>query len=110
MMDVKTKITLIFSVIDNHSGIGRIELVGKSRKREIVYYRFMAIELIHESCKLNQPQIAKIFNFTDHSTVHYAMKENRIRIEVEPQYKKDWLKIREWLKLLLVIKEVGNER
>lgn len=48
------------------------KLMSKSRKSRIVYCRHMAMYIVRDTTNLSYPDIAKLFNREDHTTVMHA--------------------------------------
>lgn len=59
----------IISVVANYYSIHKKDIVGKSRKKEFVIPRHMAMYLIREITDSSLIEIGKIFGGRDHSTI-----------------------------------------
>ncbi|WP_127942815.1 DnaA ATPase domain-containing protein [Mycoplasma sp. ATU-Cv-703] len=64
----------VLNVICDYYKINRKDLVGKSRKKNFVAARHMAIWLIRKINKLSFNEIGKIFGGRDHSTIIFSVK------------------------------------
>lgn len=64
----------IIGVVANYYKINKKDLIGKSRKKEFVVPRHIAIYLVREITKLGYIEIGKAFGGRDHSTIISAVK------------------------------------
>ena len=65
----------IVSVVSNYYGINKKDLVGKSRKKEFVLPRHIAMYLIREITDTSLSDIGKVFGGRDHSTIINGVKQ-----------------------------------
>ncbi len=71
---VNVTVEKVFHAVQNKYGIGKSELVGKKRNKEIAVARHIAIFLIREITDMSYPSIAKIFD-RDYATVHASFEQ-----------------------------------
>ncbi len=80
---VNVTVDKIFNAIENKYDIGKVELVGKSRVKEIAQARHVAIYLIREITEMSLPNIGKIFN-RDHATIISSIDTVKKKINTSP--------------------------
>ncbi len=78
---VAVDINDIQKVIAKYYAITVSDLSSKSRKKHIVLARQTAIFIAHELTDLSLTNIGKHFGNRDHSTVFYAIKKIKLKIE-----------------------------
>jgi len=69
------QIDQILSVVAERYNIRLEDLLGKSRKKELVFPRHLAAYLLREKLSLSFPQIAKILGKKDHTSTMYAYRK-----------------------------------
>ncbi len=79
---VNVTVDKIFSAVEKKYGIKKSELVGKSRVKEIVQARHIAIYLIRDITEMSYPNIGKLFN-RDHATIISSEENVRKRLSSE---------------------------
>lgn len=62
---------MIFDHMEKRFGVTKKQLLGKSRRAEIVKYRHVAMYLMREDCTMTFTEIGMIFQ-KDHSTIVHA--------------------------------------
>lgn len=82
------KIDFLFSTMRSEFGLTRVELCSKSRKRELVEYRQIAMHILKGYTTLGCSAIGRIFK-KDHATVLHSIKtvENLLRTDKNFAYK-----------------------
>ena len=73
----------IISMVAIYYKINKSDITGKSRKKEYVFPRHLAIYLVRQIMDLSQTQIGKIFGNRDHSTVINAIKNIDKKIKID---------------------------
>lgn len=73
------------------------DLKGRSRNKEIVLPRQMAMYLLREETGASLPQIGDALGGRDHTTVMYSVEKMKEEIETDDQRRKDMLTIKERL-------------
>jgi hypothetical protein len=68
-----TRQDFIINTVADFYGVNPTDILGKSRRPEIVRARFVSMAFMHKD-KMVQTQIGRYFN-RDHSSVHHAMKQ-----------------------------------
>lgn len=76
VVDKNITLDSIFKQIENHTTINYFQIKSKSRKREIVEARYIAIHLINKYQMNTLVNLGKIIN-RDHSTIIYALKASQ---------------------------------
>ena len=64
----------IITTVSNYYKINKKDIIGKSRKKEFVIPRHIAIYLVREITKLSYVEIGKSFGDRDHSTIISAVR------------------------------------
>lgn len=77
----------IIKVVCKHTGQRAKDLISKSRKREIVDARQLAMYLCHKYTDLSYSQIGRLFGKRDHSTVLHACTQVSLRIASDKAYR-----------------------
>ncbi len=73
------------------------DLTGRSRNKEVVVPRQMAMYLLREETGISLPQIGETLGGRDHTTVMYAHEKMRELIETDDQRRREVLAIKERL-------------
>lgn len=84
----------IISAVSKYFNIPQDEIVGKSRKKELILPRQISIFLIREQTNKSLPEIGKIFGGKDHTTVLHSEKKMSNEIKIDLALKSDIEKIR----------------
>ncbi len=79
----------IQKLVASYYGIDLAKLLGKSRKREIVQARHVAIYLCKEHTAHTLKAIGDFFGGRDHSTVIHAVTTTQDRLDIEPAFRAD---------------------
>jgi len=77
----------IMKMIGNELNVKPSEIRSKSRSRNIVSARRVAIYLARELTPMSMPQIAQYFGMKDHSTVSHTMKKIHQLLEEDEDFK-----------------------
>ncbi len=77
----------IMKTIGNELNVKPSEIRSKSRSRNIVSARRVAIYLARELTPMSMPQIAQYFGMKDHSTVSHTMKKIHSLLEEDENFK-----------------------
>ena len=67
-------VRMILKVVSNHTGFSEQQICMKTRKREIVEARQMAMKLTKDNSKLSLATIGSMIGSKDHATVLHACK------------------------------------
>ena len=88
---IRTQVTLdeIISFVADVFEVSTAQIVGKSRKREIVSARHAAMYLSKEFTHRSLKSIGLHYAGRDHSTVIHAVKAVEARLETEPAFRKN---------------------
>ncbi len=86
--------TILKSVADFYS-ISLVDLVKRSRKKEIVKPRQIAMFLLREETKLSFPEIGQKLGGRDHSTVIHACEKIKNEVSVDEPLKQELILIKE---------------
>jgi chromosomal replication initiator protein len=81
----KPTLAAIQSATCRHFKVSSEELLSASRAREVVWPRQVAMYLARELTSESLPSIGRSFGGRDHSTVLYACRRARDRVERDPQ-------------------------
>ncbi len=87
----------VLSVVAEYYHVDPTDLTGRSRSREIVLPRQMAMYLLREETGASLPQIGDVLGGRDHTTVIYAHEKMTEEIETNDQRRRELLAIRERL-------------
>ena len=68
------------------------EMQSKTRKREIVDVRFMAINMLYEHTNYSLRKIGEYFGGRDHSTVLNAVRKHNNYCDTDPSYRAEYRK------------------
>jgi len=68
----------LWQVVENQ-GFSKEEIVGSSRKRDLVDVRIAMAHVLYFRVGMTQPKIAKIVGLADHSTVNYYVNQCKAR-------------------------------
>ena len=80
---VNVTVDKIFSAIEKKYDVGKAELVGKSRVKDVAQARHIAIYLVRTITEMSLPNIGKLFN-RDHSTVISSIDAIEKKISSSP--------------------------
>jgi hypothetical protein len=72
----KTQINKMISMIANHFGMQTRDLIGRSRKRQVLYPRYHLIQILKTKTVLSLSEIGKYVGGRDHSTIIHAIEEH----------------------------------
>ena len=67
-----------------HFGIDPSDLLGGRQYRDLVRARHLAMFLCRQRLGLSYPELGIAFGYRDHTTVLYACKSIRKRLDLEP--------------------------
>ncbi|MCK5945889.1 MAG: chromosomal replication initiator protein DnaA [Mycoplasmataceae bacterium] len=73
----------VILVVSNYYKINKKEIIGKSRKQNVVLARHIAMWLIREINKLSYAQIGKVVGGRDHSTVLSAINKVELSMKMD---------------------------
>lgn len=73
--------------ICDHFGVSKSDIVGKSRKKQIVFPRQLAMYLCRQLTEMSLPKIGEYFGGRDHTTVIHAVEKIEKDIQKEPYVK-----------------------
>ena len=80
---VNVTVDKIFAAIEKKYDVGKTELVGKSRVKDVAQARHVAIYLVRTITEMSLPNIGKLFN-RDHSTVISSIDTIEKKISSSP--------------------------
>ena len=80
---VNVTVDKIFAAIEKKYDVGKTELVGKSRVKDVAQARHIAIYLVRTITEMSLPNIGKLFN-RDHSTVISSIDTIEKKISSSP--------------------------
>ena len=80
---VNVTVDKIFAAIEKKYDVGKSELVGKSRVKDVAQARHVAIYLVRTITEMSLPNIGKLFN-RDHSTVISSVDTIEKKISASP--------------------------
>jgi chromosomal replication initiator protein len=78
-------------------GVTRDELLGRSRSKEMVHPRQVAMYLAREELQITLPQIGEVLGGRDHTTVMYGVEKITDAIDKDDTLRREILAIRERL-------------
>jgi chromosomal replication initiator protein len=87
----------ILNAVAGHFGVTLDDLRGKSRTKEMVAPRHLAMYLLREDARLSLPQIGAMLGGRDHSSVLHACEKITLEIERDSPSKNDARAIRDLL-------------
>ncbi len=87
----------VLSVVADYYHVDLADLTGRSRSKEIVLPRQMAMYILREEMGASLPQIGEALGGRDHTTVMYAHEKMKEEIEASDQRRREFLAIRERL-------------
>lgn len=87
----------VLAVVADYYRVDLADLTGRSRNKEIVLPRQMAMYLLREETGTSLPQIGETLGGRDHTTVMYAYDKMKEEIETNDQRRREFLAIRERL-------------
>lgn len=87
----------VLNVIADYYHVDLNDLTGRSRNKEIVLPRQMAMYILREEMGVSLPQIGEAIGGRDHTTVLYAHEKMKEEIEANDQRRREFLAIRERL-------------
>jgi len=87
----------VLAVVADYYRVDLSDLTGRSRSKEIVLPRQMAMYLLREETGTSLPQIGEMLGGRDHTTVMYAYDKMKEEIERNDQRRREFLAIRERL-------------
>lgn len=85
----------ILEIISEVCGITSIDIINKSRNREIVDGRHIFCHIMKKYYNYTLTSIGKIMSERDHTTIRHALIKFRERFEIEESYREKVLKIYE---------------
>jgi chromosomal replication initiator protein len=87
----------VLNVIADYYHVELTDLTGRSRNKEVVLPRQMAMYILREEMGTSLPQIGEALGGRDHTTVMYAHEKMKEEIETNEQRRREFLAIRERL-------------
>jgi chromosomal replication initiator protein len=87
----------VLNVIADYYHVDLNDLTGRSRSKEVVLPRQMAMYILREEMGVSLPQIGEALGGRDHTTVLYAHEKMKEEIEANDQRRREFLAIRERL-------------
>jgi len=72
----------LWQVVENQ-GFSKEEIVGSSRKRDLVSIRIAMAHFLHFRVGMTQRKIAKILGLADHSTVNHYVNQCKARSDFD---------------------------
>jgi chromosomal replication initiator protein len=87
----------VLSIVADYYHVDLADLTGRSRSKEIVLPRQMAMYLLREETGSSLPQIGDVLGGRDHTTVMYAHDKMTEEIETNDTRRRELLAIRERL-------------
>ena len=82
---VNITVDKIFSSIFHKFGVGKEDLTGPKRNKEIANARHISVYLIREMTEMSFPNIAKLFN-RDHSTIMTSYNTMHQKAQMDPSF------------------------
>jgi len=95
--DDTLKIDAVIAVVCRYTGISVEQMNSPSRKREIVYARYMCMWFLRKYSKLTLKALGKIFGGRDHTTAIHAINSVQDWSDVDLQTQWDLARINEIL-------------
>lgn len=89
----------IISVVAKHFEKKNKELVGTSRKADLVLARHIAIYLLRAELGLQLTKVGELFGGRDHTTIMHAAEKITAEIESDPKVRENVMRIRQALYL-----------
>jgi chromosomal replication initiator protein len=89
----------IISVVAKHFEMKNKDLVGKSRKADLVLARHIAIYLLRVELQLQLTKVGELFGGRDHTTIMHAAEKITLEVESDPKVRENVMKIRQALYL-----------
>ena len=86
---VKFDVAVIMRAVGSHYAIGVPDMVGKSRRSDVVHARQVAIYLCHHLAHVPTTQIGRHFGGRDHSTVKHSIDKVVDRLEKDKAFALD---------------------
>jgi len=87
----------VLTAVAGYYQVDLADLTGRSRNRDIVLPRQMAMYLLREETNASLPQIGEVLGGRDHTTVMYAHEKMTQEIETNDTRRRELLAIREQL-------------
>ena len=87
----------VLTAVAGYYQVDLADLTGRSRNRDIVLPRQMAMYLLREETNASLPQIGEVLGGRDHTTVIYAHEKMTQEIETNDTRRRELLAIRERL-------------
>jgi chromosomal replication initiator protein len=87
----------VIAVVADYYHVDLTDLTGRSRNKDIVLPRQMAMYILREETGTSLPQIGEVLGGRDHTTVIYAHEKMSEEIETNDQRRREFLAIRERL-------------
>ncbi len=75
---------LVINLVSEGTGVTYAQMRKKVRYARIVEVKHRAMRAVQRETRMSTPQIARLFNNTDHTTVVYACGKSDIRLEDLP--------------------------
>ena len=79
----------VLNAVTAYYSISHEDLTGRSRRKELVHSRHIAMYLCRELCSHSLSAIGLRFDGRDHSTVSYACEKVTDRLDVEPDLERE---------------------
>ena len=99
--DSNLDITTIQKIVANHFNIKISDLMGKSRQKNFVMARHIAMFLSKELIGLQIIAIANAFGKKDHTTILHAMWKVKESLSKDPDFKEQFMIMRRKIKFLM---------
>lgn len=78
----------IVAAVCKYSGIRKSDITGKSRKKEIVAARQLALHIAHKYTAMSFSQLGRAMGGRDHSTVMHACNQVETRLAADKAFRK----------------------
>lgn len=102
VVGIKTKIESkkirpiqLISIVAKHFDFKNKDVVGKSRKADLVFARHIAIFLLREETGLQLTKIGELMGGRDHTTIMHASEKIKLEFETIPKVREEVMKIRQ---------------
>jgi chromosomal replication initiator protein len=79
--DIKVRPIKVISTVAKYFDFRNKDLLGESRKADLVVARHIAMYILRETLKLNLTEVAELMGGRDHTTVMHAVEKMEIEIE-----------------------------
>lgn len=86
---------VVLEAVSRRTGIGRSDLVGRSRSRDVSYARHLAMYVLREDARLPVAAIGRVLGHRDHSTVIAGVQRIAMELHTRPETHADAVAVRE---------------